>query len=395
MKIKRLQISANLNEFCFVLNLFLFALLKPLISLIPQFSTLILLLTSIAVLLLSIRNGRLYAKNMQIYIIIIGSIILWQILYMVLSYNSMQGEILYNFIIYAVIPLFLLTSVKNFYIVLKYYCVMSVLVGILYMLDPFIGYRWSNDYMQFGFSAILPAFCGTVIWVYYFHKKKMYILMAFFLAELTLCANKSSLLCAMALLLIAFIGFNYKKGIDWNRFFLLCCIFSILFIFKNVIIDIFILVANKLGFYSYSLITVKMMLSGSEGMVLDGRLPIWANALKEFMESPVFGKGAGYLESISSSTGYAHNVLLDILVSAGMLGAIIFISALIISIGKIMKCKNYDRKIFMLTLFVLWFVPMQFSLTLWKVSSFWIYWGVCFYHFSERGKQIESINSKL
>jgi len=388
--------NENRGELYFVLYLFQFSLLKPITSSVKQYSTILLLGSTILLLLLTVVFGKISKRNLKRWFFIVSGVGCCILFDTIFRHNTMQGEIFYNYAIYAIIPLFLLTVVKNYTAVLKYYSIISIIVGVLFIVDPFIGYQWSGNYMQFGFGVMLPAFCGTVIEVFYFNNKKMYLAMLPFLLEMLICANKSSFATAVALLVVAYISFNYRKGIKWIRLISISLIMLVLYTFRLQIFDTFISIADRMGFYSYSLTTIRISLTGKSELIWGGRFSIWEGAFEIFAKAPIIGRGIGYMEGQLSSTGYSHNVELDILVSSGIMGITIYIIVLLKSIINFYRCHNYAKKIFMLILLVLWFIPMQFSLTLWKVTEFWVYWGVCFYYDSSKGGQIvENIGTDI
>lgn len=390
MKLRRIE---NKGELYFVVYLFLFTLLKPITITYRDYSTIILLFVAMLLLILCFFTTSMSIKNIKKCFGIVGSIGFIMGMDILFRHNDMQGEILYNFIIYAFIPLFLLVSVRNYNAVLRFYYILSIIVGLFFCIDPFNGYQWSGDYMQFGFSIMIPAFCGTLIGTLYFEKKKMYVLMFFFLVEMLICANKSAFLTALFLWITAYIGFNYKKGIRWKRVVLVGILVITTFVFRLQIFDFMVEIAKKTNLYSYSLTTIRMLLSGETELVLGGRFEIWENAIQLFDAAPLIGNGTGYMESLSTSTGYAHNIELDVLVSYGIVGMLFYVIILLLSLYKLFITRNYPKRTFMLLLFIVWFIPMQFSLSLWKVSSFWIYWGVCFYFDKyERGNNCESVS---
>jgi len=358
--------------------MFASSLLKP-ILIGSSYSSLILLIVAALLcaysFLLSIRRQ----KNQLIFI----SIVLFVAEIILIDYlvrnNGMQMREAYNFIVYGVIPLFLLCGVRNYDALIKYFSIVSILTGLLYLADPFLGYQWSSDYMSFGFSAILPAFCGAVLYCIYFSNRRAWILIFIFFVEMVLFANKSAILCAVIFFLVAYIGFDYSFRIKRRRFFLAISAIAFLVIFRNELLNTFFNLIGDTGISSYSIRTIQILLQGDASIVLDTRLSIWREALAITRENFFLGRGIGYLESIYSNTGYAHNVFLDITSSFGILGGIFFLYVLIKSFFRIRRFNDHGRMVFTVTIFLLWFVPMQFSLTLWRVMYFWIYWGLCYY----------------
>lgn len=234
--------------------------------------------------------------------------------------------------------------------------------------------------MVFGFSAILPAFCGAVLYYKYFNKKSAIFLMILFFVEMFMFANKGSIICGTIFLFLADVGFNYSKGIKWKRVMLFCLMTIVIVMFRENLLDVAINIASALGIESYSLKTIQILLRGDSSIVLNSRISIWKEVVNLINNNLFFGKGIGYLESSYSTTGgYAHNVLLDIMASFGIFGGLSYVFILIKSFFKVRKFHDRSKLIFTLTIFIIWFIPMQFSLTFWSAMYFWIYWGLCYY----------------
>lgn len=375
----KIRVSDNyMNEFIFVLYMFVFSLLKP-ITTVYSYSTHILIGVAILICGVSFIRTIKNTRNLPIFILLVFGIMYLIIFDWLARDNGMQMEEAYNFIIYGAIPLFLLRGVSNFHAVIKYFCVLSIITGLLYLADPFISYRWSSDYMTFGFSAILPAFCGAVLYYNYFHEKKAILFIVLFFAEMCMFANKSSTLCGIVFLYVSYIGLNYSGRIKWKRLMIACLMTIVIVIFRDSLLDVLINLSSSLGIDSYSLRTIQILLRGDSSIVLNTRILIWEEVVNLIKSNFFFGKGIGYLESSYFYTGYAHNVLLDIMASVGFFGGAFYLFFLIRSFFQISKIHDRSKMIFTLTIFVLWFVPMQFSLSFWRVMYFWIYWGLCYY----------------
>ena len=81
--------------------------------------------------------------------------------------------------------------------------------------------------------------------------------------------------------------------------------------------------------------------------------------------------GIGGFEEIYGN--YAHNFVLDILITHGILLSIIILVIILIFIRNTINFKNKELFIFAMSILLLWSLPMLFSFTYWTVSSFWIF----------------------
>lgn len=380
MKI-RLVKSEHLGDIYFVIYLFLFSMLKPITSSSPQVSTYVLFGGVVVLLFLTIVNNRVSRKMFTQWALISVLVLGWLSFDFVVRHNSMQIEMYYNFMLYGVLPLFFLTSVRDYKVVLKAYTILSIVIGIIFLVDPFMNYQWSSSYMEFGLGFMLPAFCGALIALFYYKKKLSIALCVIFLIEMIICGNKSVIIAAGVLLVVFYWFFNPGKRIyAYLRVMLIAIAVVLVYFFRLEILDIFIGISKDLDMDSYALSTFRIMLAGESSLVYNTRLSIWDDAWQQFLNSPILGQGFGYFESLSSSSsGYVHNIELDILVASGLVGGIVYIFLLVKSIIKLVRCKDRDKQLLLAVLLISWFVPMQFSLSLWKVMNFWVYWGVCYF----------------
>ncbi len=155
----------NLSEWLFVIYIYIFSLLKPIITGNDYSTAILLMATAIIVTIYFFYEhySTEIISNTDIFIIIVSIIGMLIILDWLVRNNDYQLNILYNFIINAVIPLFLLKNVKNYNCVLKAFGILAIITGVLYLPDPMYSYKWSGEYMTFGFMVMLPAFCGAII----------------------------------------------------------------------------------------------------------------------------------------------------------------------------------------------------------------------------------------
>src|SRR5699024_4763447 len=79
------------------------------------------------------------------------------------SNNSIVYTRLYEFLIYGVIPVSIFSQIRDFKPFLDTYVKLSVIIFLIYILDPLNQYFLTGSYMVYGFQAILPAFFGIHI----------------------------------------------------------------------------------------------------------------------------------------------------------------------------------------------------------------------------------------
>ena len=85
----------------------------------------------------------------------------------------------------------------------------------------------------------------------------------------------------------------------------------------------------------------------------------------------------GWMEE--NTGNYAHNFFLDLISTFGIILSFFILIFLIVMLKKTIYNSNAFFKYFLLLIFVLWFFPLQFSLTIWKAEAFWVFVGANLY----------------
>ena len=384
------SINENYPECLFALYISLFAILKPISQ--PTGHASIILFVSVFLCLVS---GLIYnylhsrSGNYTFFIstfIIISVLLLFDL---TIRSNSNTLGYLYNFVIYGAIPLFLISNIKEFKSVLWFYSIFSVFTGIIYIPDPLLSYHISGGYMQLGFGMLLPAFCGSAILCFYFKKRWGALFLFFFLIYSFIFANKSSTICELILLLFFYLyGLHCPKSKMVLRRFLVIVAIILIITFNEQILDFAIGIADYLEVDSYALSTFNMMLNGRGDEVYNLRTDLWEESIAMFNQKPIMGWGVGWFE-IYSEQPYPHNVFIQILLEYGFVGILLFFLIMVLGIRKLFRCDNFEKKLFSLSVLILWICPLFVSLTYWMYMYFWIFFGLCF---SKTTKRIRTFN---
>lgn len=363
-----------INEFLFALYYFAFFFIRPLAMAIPSLSTLLLIgstgLIAFVYLCVNLRGfNRVYFGRMVMIFAFVLTLFLIDLCF---RYNSYLFTYAYEFLIYGLIPLFLLIQVTNYEKLLYYWSIMAVLAGLLFSLDPLNDYAWTGNYMIYGINVAIPAFAGSIVLSTYFRKRWNYVLAAVFLVEVVLFANRTTIITALAILMAGFVYFH--KGKTNKRWLILSTVVLItVFLFRNQIVEQALNIAESLNIDSYALTKLQQMLNKSGSSVMGSRMQIWENAWEMIWRHPILGNGVGMFET--ENPGCVHNVFLDIWTFSGIVGLLLFVFILVWSIVLMFRSQDPAKRVFDMTMLILWIVTMQFSLTLWAVIPFWTYFG--------------------
>ncbi|MGM8213829.1 hypothetical protein ACLIBH_13750, partial [Virgibacillus sp. W0430] len=195
--------SLKSNELIFVLYLSIFALAKPLLQAYQQFSTIILFLITVVIIIFSLFLNITNIKGKQLIAFwIITFFLSLFIIDLLFRSNDYTIQLLYEFFIYAAIPLFLFSFVENYKMLLKLYSYFSCVIFFMYILDPINEYALSETYMNFSFLSMLPAYYGLYIGRRVFKMKWMFPLEMCSLISLAIFGNKGALLAAVFFLVL-------------------------------------------------------------------------------------------------------------------------------------------------------------------------------------------------
>ena len=377
MKIKRAT-----PELIFVLYIFGFATIRPILLLFKAFSSVIIAAYIAVILLISLFNDHVFEEKCFIKWAIVS--VLFEIL-LYFGRREISATYMVNFFMYGIVALFLLINVNNYQRVIHWVVKFSCVNGAVLILDPFFSYQLNGGYMPYGFNMLMLSFTGLLFGYFYYKNRLFLVPMIIELIMISFYGNKGAAIAAFFLLFVAMI----LSGSDVKKLFysLIACLGILSW---RSILLLIIDVAQIFGVTSYSIKTLKIMLSDKSDIVFSARTNIWEKAINWILEKPILGHRVGEFEAATDV--YAHNIFLDISLSFGLVGLIIFLILLLHSIYKMRRnpCKEY--KLFQLCCLLCWLIPMQISLTLWNVSLFWVYWGLYLYDNKYKRQKIKSIS---
>lgn len=196
--------------------------------------------------------------------------------------------------------------------------------------------------------------------------------MCLFFVELMIFANKGSVLTALILFIIGFSFFRNENKINLKQIATIVFVLLILYLYYADIFLFFVGIADNLSVDSYSLNTMKIILANSsDNAVYDSRIDIWNNALQYFHQNPIIGCGIGYYKSVSE--GYEHNLILEVLNSWGIVGAILLFVILFKSVTRIIKRISFYQQTTIISFLIIAIFPLLTSMTFWAYQPFWAF----------------------
>ncbi len=387
-----MQKKIYFNELFFAIYLFMFILLRMLTTTFQNISTLILFLAMLCLLFVSIiyNKGNL---NKKFLVFLILSIFFW-VIQILMFFNDMTVQYLYNFIIYGLISVYFFSNVYNIKEFLRYYSHISTVAFFIVSLDPILGLKFSATYMIFGF-ALLPAVCGLFIGWLLFQKKHNFLLILIGIMELLFFGNRSALLTSIIFIVILFIYWNRVRYVSLHgkilRIVSLIILIPISILLFSYSHDMLLYINNifitRFNFHSYAVVTlINFTQDWNFEISYATRAPIRDAAIDYFERNNIWlGSGIGSFHNYYGI--FSHNFILDILTSIGIIGLFIFSILFLFSLFRLRRADKYEITFFIL-FFCLSVIPLSFSSTFIETSEFWIllFFGY-FYH--------QRVNAKL
>lgn len=378
-----MKIKKATPEFLFVFYIFGFATLRPILFLFKSYSTLIIAAFMAVAVLASLIYSHTFGKRCFIKWLAISTFF-----EIVLFFGHREVSVTYmvNFFMYGVVALFLLINVSNYQRVLHWIVRFSCINGALLIFDPFFGYQFNGDYMSYGFNMLMFSFAGLLIAYFYYRKRYFFVPIVIELAMILFYGNKGAGITAAILLLFAmFLSGSKVRRLIYGA---VGCLGALSW--RTVLLWA-IDAAQYFGVTSYSVTTLKIMVSDNADFIFSSRTDIWKVAQMWIEKKPFFGYKVGAFESVVNF--YAHNIFYDITLCFGLVGLVLFVILLLHSIYKMYynPCREY--KLFQLCCLCCWLLPMQISLTLWNVPLFWVYWGLYLFDDKYKREKIKTLGS--
>lgn len=316
--------------------------------------------------------------KMVMFIIFILTIFLVDILVFEYRQNSANTFIL--LLRWGLPALYLSSKVTDFKSLLAYWHKIGILnliiVNIFYILNS---YKEVESYMTVGIY-LTYSFIPFII-NYYINRDKFSLFLAIIiLIEIIVFTNRGSILCCVIIILYMELTHNrsYKNTLKAILKLLLLGIF----IFNlNYILGIFSEIITKFGISSYSFAKLIQFKDLGFSQSSSGRNIIYEISINIIRESQFKPNGIGYF-NYTTGLGYPHNIILDIAISFGIIGILLFFYLIIILIFKYFKKdrkKDGYNKI-IICIFIYCITRLMLSSTFWSESYFWMLLGLILFN---------------
>lgn len=165
-------------------------------------------------------------------------------------------------------------------------------------------------------------------------------------------ASKSNFICLAVSNILVLFNFIHKRNIKLGLRILGLMLFLVIVIYGIRFISI-----------EYADQWARMSSFGENGD--NGRYALWERAFSVFWNSPLFGNGLGHM--VSSYGKATHNTYLQVLCETGIIGSLLFLSAIFIILKKLRNCNNVYFILFLCMLLQVAFLDALDNRCFWVV----------------------------
>ena len=362
----------KINAFLIVLFVFMSSVTMP-IKNFTRNGSVIWLITILGIIISFFINRKI---DKSYLFFLITSLILILLNILIVEYSSLVISELFEFIKFGLIPLYLSSNKFDYDSFVDYWYKFSIVnfVILVYYIPNVINNKL--NYMVFGISLVY-AFVGFITYFYIKNKYKVLnlIIVIIIVILIFIFGNRSSLLICLSIWLfmkLYNIRNSFKKVIS---LFIMITISIVAYInIFNILkgINIFL---QKMGIHSYSISKYIMAIDNGFIKSTSGREELAKLSIDIIKSNPLKPHGLKYFTYFTGRI-YPHNLILDLSIVFGLLGAIFIIGFLIYLIFKSKYIKNESFKIILSEIIVLEFLWLFFSGTFIEESIFWIIIGV-------------------
>ena len=362
----------KINAFLIVLFVFMSSVTMP-IKNFTRNGSVIWLITILGIIISFFINRKI---DKSYLFFLITSLILILLNILIVEYSSLVISELFEFIKFGLIPLYLSSNKFDYDSFVDYWYKFSIVnfVILVYYIPNVINNKL--NYMVFGISLVY-SFVGFITYFYIKNKYKVLnlIIVIIIVILIFIFGNRSSLLICLSIWLfmkLYNIRNSFKKVIS---LFIMITISIVAYInIFNILkgINIFL---QKMGIHSYSISKYIMAIDNGFIKSTSGREELAKLSIDIIKSNPLKPHGLKYFTYFTGRI-YPHNLILDLSIVFGLLGAIFIIGFLIYLIFKSKYIKNESFKIILSEIIVLEFLWLFFSGTFIEESIFWIIIGV-------------------
>lgn len=383
-----------INSLLLILFLFLPTLTLPLKEFLQSGASV--WITTILILIISFYVNKLRITYKLFYILFI-LILLILVNLILVDYKEIIINDVIEFIKFGLIGIYLATQVTNYELTLKYwyyaglinFCILFVYIDLVT--------NHEMSYMSFGTHL---SYSFIIFSVYFYKQRKinykiinlLLMILTFFL--ILSFGNRSSILACILVIIIFELRTAYRN-ILYSIVKLTLILVPILFLVYNIYNIVWDLnnYVRSLGYNSYALDKIILMLDEGLAESASGRDVIYDAAIQVLKESYLLPRGLGYFQNMTGMN-YPHNVFLDILIVFGIFSIPLILFLAYFLVKNYFNSDNEAYKLLLISLTIFILTRLLFSGTFISETALWIIIGLLIsYETSshERGRNINEL----
>lgn len=365
------EMTTKTHESLFMCYFWGFSYLQPITKSFTAYSTQILFTFTLIIVALDL--SLVFKNGLKVSRSLIKTCFVMILLVVDTYYRSSNyfSEFATYIIVFGFIPIFILSQVMDFKLLGKLYIKYSIIVYILFIFEPFLGFVFFSNYMSYGYLILLPSYLGIHLGRKKSKKRWLLVLEIICLLESVLFASRGMLL---SIGMIWFIEYIIEFNIDRKRNLLdigvlITFIFTLVANIKKMI-QFFYLLVNTFGGKARTVLTLIDLFEDKDmSRFFSGRFGIWDDAFSMIKENVIFGSGTGSF--ITRYGSYSHNIFMDFTIRYGIVGLLVFLVIFIIAVILLYRSSNKDRISIGTIFFCLFFPKLLISSDYIREMSFW------------------------
>lgn len=365
LKIKTSEISI-LNGKLVAFFLFQYSLLIPIMGIVTP--AIVVAISSIIILMVAVIINFRSFINIKITIFYISMLII--LLIKTIWIEDANLTLLIMFFLYALPPGILL----HFYFAIDAFLQMAFCLAYINFFINFLNPFMSGfSYMRFGYGMVLTVIVLYVKLSYYRKDMNRYqiifciVIMIIAMLEIVFYGARGSLLVFIMFVAIDVLCIG-KRNVLRNSIVLTIAL--IIYCNLEKILEIFLVLSEKIGIYSYSLTKFIIQLNLGWDAASSGRDALYEAALEKIYLHPFLGNP---IQSNIEEGEYVHNLFLQVTLDLGFFGLLAVVFLIICAIFLLVRRKgSVEKKIGLAIFFSISIGRLLFSSTLWARPEFWM-----------------------
>lgn len=241
--------------------------------------------------------------------------------------------------------------------------------ALIYILSLMSGDLLHYDDMNYAYSL---SFVVCILIACYTSKDMIFVISG--IICLILAGTRGPLVCVIvAILLKSFLG---EKNINTIMKRAAICVLALIFMYSEALIWVLQALINLLSRFGVTQLRILDYMNNNMFFDSSGRDGFYDIIIDAIIEKPILGHGIGGDRVILSQNRYCHNIVLEILVSLGIVLGMIIISWIVYRVFKMLNSDQADLKVIAIAYVSGEIVKLFFSITILQSTQIFVFLGI-------------------